>query len=782
MKKLFSFFLLSFITSISFSQIALTVSTTPVSCYGGANGSATVTASGGTGSYSYTWTPANANTNVIYGLAAGTYSVIVADASMNTVSTIFTINQPTQLNGYANSSATCFGSCNGSNYAIANGGTPPYTYSWSPVPDFGPQVYNLCPGNYSVTIIDQNQCTTMATTQVYEVPPITISFTSTNTNCGMCNGSIIANVMGGSPPYIYNWMNGSTTLNQNNLCAGVYTLIVTDGMGCTGTAYVSIASSSSNPITNITTTLTSYDETCINSGDGAINLDIFGTNPGPFTYQWSNGATTQDIVNLNSGHYYVTIIDAGSNCLTLSDSVSAIGNNCGSISGNLFIDLDNNCIKNSGDLNLTSATIIMTPGNRYAVPNSSGNYTFSDVPYGTYNISTVYNPAPLTPTCVTTLTATTNASNPTSANNNLAYHTISPAQPDMSAYAYSNGIVPGFLCHVNYNLINQAYYTGTGIFKVQLPISMISNFSSASPSTYTISGDTIMWNFSNIAYNTYNFFTVNFTVPVNTSLGSTFNTCWWIQTSAPDFYPQNNVGCYQRLVTGSFDPNDKSVSPVGVGANGGILASETDLTYLIRFQNTGNGPAHFIVVRDSLSPNLDVSTLQMLSASHSYSLQILESNVLKWRFDNIMLPDSGSNEPGSHGYIQYRIKRTNNNAIGTEIKNTAYIYFDFNEPVITNTTLNTIIIPTSVSTINKEDHNWLVYPNPNNGVLYITNTAQENKETEIQIMNAIGDVIYYDAISQKTKTLDLSKYSNGVYFIKLTSDKQTSVQRIVLSK
>jgi len=89
--------------------------------------------------------------------------------------------------------------------------------------------------------------------------------------------------------------------------------------------------------------------------------------------------------------------------------------------------------------------------------------------------------------------------------------------------------------------------------------------------------------------------------------------------------------------------------------------------------------------------------------------------------------------------------------------------------------------PTYVSSLITKDNSWLVYPNPNNGVLYITNTAQENKETEIQIVNAMGDVIYQESTSSKNKTLDLSKYSNGVYFVKLTSDKETSVQRIVLT-
>jgi uncharacterized repeat protein (TIGR01451 family) len=169
-----------------------------------------------------------------------------------------------------------------------------------------------------------------------------------------------------------------------------------------------------------------------------------------------------------------------------------------------------------------------------------------------------------------------------------------------------------------------------------------------------------------------------------------FTSCIWAQPSSTDLNYANNTYCYSRIVTGSFDPNDKTVSPVGVGATGDIAASVTDLTYLIRFQNTGNGPAVNIVVKDTLSSNVNVNTFEMLGSSHNYNIEILPGNILKWKFNNIMLPDSNSNEPASHGYIQYRIKRNNNNTPGTQIKNTAYIYFDFNEPVVTNTAINTI--------------------------------------------------------------------------------------------
>ena len=256
----------------------------------------------------------------------------------------------------------------------------------------------------------------------------------------------------------------------------------------------------------------------------------------------------------------------------------------------------------------------------------------------------------------------------------------------------------------------------------------------------------------------------------------------WAQPLVTDFNPLNNSYCYSRNVTGSFDPNDKTVSPIGMGTSGDIAATETDLTYLIRFQNTGNGPAVNIVVKDTLSTNVDVNTFEMLGSSHNYNLEILPSNILKWKFNNIMLPDSNSNEPGSHGYIQYRIKRTNNNTPGTQIKNTAYIYFDFNEPVVTNTAINTIETVTGIKTSFLNNDEWTVYPNPSTGGLYIVNNKSVKEISLLQILNSIGQTVFEETITSNYKNIDLGKLNNGVYFVKIASDKQSVIKRVVLSR
>lgn len=786
MKKFLLVLLVSFLSNVSFAQITLSVATQDVSCFGGANGSATLTVSGGTAPYTYSWTPGGFSGATVNNLAAGTYTVIVQDQTASTASVVININQPAALVSTPTfTTPSCFGMCNGAASVMVSGGTAPYLYLWGTMPTQTTQtVGNLCAGSYTVQVTDANNCTSFSNLTISQPPPLNTSINSNNVSCGgTCDGSTFAQVFGGTVPYTFNWTpGGSTSLYQPNLCPGTYTLDVIDMNGCFATATTVIASTGNGPLTGVTPTLTVYNESCYLSGDGSLDLQIGGSNPGPFTYNWNTGATTQDLINVSTNYYTVMIFDAAMNCLTLSDTVMYDGTNCGTITGNLYIDMNTDCIKNSGDIDYTHAVVMANPGNRYAYPDAVGNYTFYSVPYATYSLTTSSYTSVITPTCSTTYTTAVSSGMPNSTNNNFAFASSSPTQPDITVWAYSNGIVPGFNCHVSYGLNNLSLFNGSGIFKATLPSAFIPNITGVSPATYTVSGDTIMWNFANIGYNAYTYFTVYFTVPMGTPLGSSFTTCMWTNTTVTDFNPLNNTYCYSRQVTGSYDPNDKGVNPIGTGPNGNITVNDKELTFLIRFQNTGNGPAVNVVVKDSISSNLDMSTFQMLNASHNYVIDVLPGNEIRWKFNNIMLPDSGSNEPGSHGFIQYRIKQKANNPIGTPIKNTAYIYFDFNDPVITNTTLNTIAAPVGIMEVSNNDNLWSVYPNPSNGLLHITNTTLTIEESQIQIINAIGQVVYCETMSTNHKMIDISKYNSGVYFIKMASDKNTSVKRIILNK
>jgi uncharacterized repeat protein (TIGR01451 family) len=156
------------------------------------------------------------------------------------------------------------------------------------------------------------------------------------------------------------------------------------------------------------------------------------------------------------------------------------------------------------------------------------------------------------------------------------------------------------------------------------------------------------------------------------------------------------VDIYCGLVTGSYDPNDKTGYPLGLGSNHEIEPNQ-DMEYIIRFQNTGTDTAFTVVIRDTLSTDLDIFSLRSGTSSHDYTFRMYGPRVLEWTFNNIMLPDSNINLIGSNGFVSFKVHQVPNLAIGTVIENSASIYFDFNAPIFTNTSWHTIALPQDLS-------------------------------------------------------------------------------------
>ncbi|MBN4065712.1 gliding motility-associated C-terminal domain-containing protein, partial [Candidatus Amoebophilus asiaticus] len=284
-------------------------SSTNVSCNGGTDGTATVSAVGGVPPYTYSWTT-GASTATITGLGAGTYTVTASDANGAASITSVTITEPSAVNAsVSGTNITCNGACDGTASITGTGGTPPYTYTWSNGANTQ-NISNLCPGTYTGTITDNNNCQATATIVITEPPLLSASSTSTDVQCnGACDGTASITGTGGTLPYTYTWSNGANTQNINNLCPGTYTGTVTDNQGCQATTSVLI-----NEPTQLTSSSTSTNATCTGACDGTASITGSGGTP-PYTYSWSNGQTTQSISSLCAGTYTGTVTDAN-NCQT----------------------------------------------------------------------------------------------------------------------------------------------------------------------------------------------------------------------------------------------------------------------------------------------------------------------------------------------------------------------------------------------------------------------------------------------------------------------------------
>ncbi|MBV6441277.1 MAG: hypothetical protein EPGJADBJ_02959 [Saprospiraceae bacterium] len=234
--------------------------------------------------------------------------------------------------------------------------------------------------------------------------------------------------------------------------------------------------------------------------------------------------------------------------------------------------------------------------------------------------------------------------------------------------------------------------------------------------------------------------------------------------NTPD--PFEAIDCQENV--GSFDPNDKRAYPKGYGAEHFVEAN-TDLEYHIRFQNTGTDTAFTVVVLDTLSQHLDATTVRPGASSHEYNFAVLEGNVLRFRFDHILLPDSNVNEKASHGFVKFRVAQNSDNPDGTRIENRAAIYFDFNDPVLTNTTFHTIGDHFIVVKTDEPGNEALrVYPNPTAGTVFfeIPEAAPNNR---FQLTDNHGKTVMVTDFSGKTFRFEKGQLPPGVYFFRITS-------------
>jgi len=277
-----------------------------VSCNSGNNGSICLSPAGGNTPYTFTWSSGQ-STSCISGLTAGTYSVILADASGCDDTLALTVTQPALLSvSITATNVTCNGSGNGSANATVSGGTTPYTYSWSNGSSF-PTIVGLSPGNYSLTVTDQKGCTATSTVSITQPVALTTTVASSNITCNsICNGTATLSASGGSTAYSYSWLaGGQTTSTISALCVGNYFGTVTDANGCTSSQTVSITQP-----TAISPTLTTTNASCFGGCDGSASVNLSG-GTGSYTYLWNPGGyTTSAVTGLCAGNYTLTVSDA----------------------------------------------------------------------------------------------------------------------------------------------------------------------------------------------------------------------------------------------------------------------------------------------------------------------------------------------------------------------------------------------------------------------------------------------------------------------------------------
>lgn len=233
----------------------------------------------------------------------------------------------------------------------------------------------------------------------------------------------------------------------------------------------------------------------------------------------------------------------------------------------------------------------------------------------------------------------------------------------------------------------------------------------------------------------------------------------------------NSYVCYP--VVNSYDPNIKEVWPNTVE-----VGFDDYFYYTIYFQNTGNAPAFNIRLADTLDSQLDLRSFEVTNYSHP-CVTYLHDRFLSFRFNNIMLPDSLSDPEGSIGFVQYRIKAQPDLPVGTVIENTAYIYFDFNDPIITNTTENHFKILTS--THSPQPSGGLpAFPNPSGGIFNLQWPASSTATAlQVEVFNVQGKRVLQMQPDSNHWEIDLSSMPAGLYLVRAQSEQELRITRLI---
>lgn len=438
------------------------------------------------------------------------------------------------------------------------------------------------------------------------------------------------------------------------------------------------------------------------------------------------------------------------------------------MNGKIYFDENDNEEYDTGEIQFKNVFIESSPLEFYSLTNDAGNYSMNLFTEGTYTNTPV---APLYwDICdPTSYTAELNYATSGDTINNLDYrldYSVHVTDASVSIYNYFSFWGGWENLIILNNFGNQTIESGT----VSLDLPSLSVLDSVSPPYISIDDTIITWEFSDLDPFETIYISYYSHVPYDTILvGSVLSATAFLNDIPGDIDPSDNMVTDSNELEYAYDPNHKMANPAGIGENGTTDPDTKLITYSIEFQNTGTAPAVNISVADTIDTDFDFTSFQMLGASHQYYIEIVMPNIIIWHFDNIYLPDSSEDLSGSTGFIQYRIHLNEDAGLGTRLTNSAAIYFDLNDPVITNTTLNTLEEQTGSIEEEIINNMFSIYPNPVNEELTIELLNPANKFLKAELFNLNGTKLKTIQINSGTNTVHLSTkvLSPGIYFIRI---------------
>ena len=322
-------------------------------------------------------------------------------------------------------------------------------------------------------------------------------------------------------------------------------------------------------------------------------------------------------------------------------------------------------------------------------------------------------------------------------------------------------------------LKNRGTTIESGVVWVDLDL-RVNEVSFTIPPDYIANDHRVGWNFSDLLPNECLDIDFVVTSPLIDDVDQVGQFYCFVAALQEEFAARREPFIYKVEHRCSYDPNDKQVHPY---RSDNLALITSDLVYTIRFQNTGNDYALNVVIRDTLAEYLDMSTFELISTSHPYNLLVAieDERAIAFEFSSLYLPDSLTNEPESHGFITYSIKPNEDVSLDTKIENTAYIYFDFNPAIVTNTTESIMVdeFPvTSSSEVYKID--VLSYPNPTSDIINLSMSVDR-----VKVMDFVGKKVLD---LNDTRLIDVRGLSVGSYLVEYTVRDKTIVDKWVIAR
>jgi uncharacterized repeat protein (TIGR01451 family) len=768
-------------------------------------------------------------------LMAGTYTINVLPGGGATVpceSGSVSITEPSCLIGTLTSTndVSCSGGNDGSLTVTANGGVPPYSISiFGPTQGSGTGVpggfsvfTNLQAGGYQAVVIDGNGCSFALSAFISSSPPLSVNVVGTAASSPTAlDGSATVNFSGGTAPYTINWWNiGASTPTINSLGVGVYYACITDANGC------EVCDSFAVIDTTIYTICVAGQVFCDQDNNGiftngdialinaavSVNhlgglLTVYTDNLGYYNASFFGLPGNTSFVSINSN--WLSNQGFATNTASFAiTNVSCQGGGqptnvplpiiCGPnqvvfyecYSGYLFCDANLDGQMNTGELPLVNFPVTLSNNSFTATvfTNSLGYFSYCgqlnslvfDPTYATVNQQwllangyTTNNPTALI-SGSGSVGSTTPCMIPINCTPNACIDLWSICYPAGGGVNYFQGS-PAYICLFWGN--NGPSPSESYSLSLTYPAGVTVNTSTIDNINYTISGNTITWNFPASPILTSSLDNIMFYVPSGIPNGTPhyFTSSITATGTILDCNNQNDSSLLLQNVGQSYDPNDKVVSRNAMYQNLQNNTEEIDvniqdvLTYTVRFQNTGTAPAQNIYILDTLDSNLDWSTFIPMQSSHPMIIVDQGNGVKRFEFNQIWLPDSSSNEPASHGALTYRIQENANNVVGSTIENTAHIFFDWNAPIITNTTYN---INTTFLGVDETAENQLkLFPNPSAEFLNI-HISPNIENSWYVVLDCLGRTVGSGILESKETIISVKHLANGLYHF------QTEKQRV----